>query len=187
MLNKECSNLIKSDFLRYGKSNFSALGFLSIFYSHPNFRIMVMHRLANTYSKKHLLGFMARLWYRQLKAKYGMQIRLKAKIGPGFLLNHWGPMNIGHGIKIGKNCNVSQGVTLGNISRGRKKGRPTIGNEVWIGSHAVVVGKIKIGNDVLIAPLSFVNFDVPDGSVVVGNPGKIVSQKGSEGYIKNRS
>jgi serine O-acetyltransferase len=46
-----------------------------------------------------------------------------------------------------------------------------------------VVGGITIGNDVLIAPLSFVNFDVPDNAVVAGNPAKIISHKGSEGYV----
>ena len=54
-----------------------------------------------------------------------------------------------------------------------------------MGAHAIVVGKITIGNDALIAPGAYVNFDVPCGSVVLGNPGKIVSQKGSAGYINN--
>lgn len=53
-----------------------------------------------------------------------------------------------------------------------------------IQTNAVVVGGVVIGNDVLIAPNAFVNFDVPDGAIVLGNPGKIIlKDKASEKYI----
>jgi len=185
MLGQECSILIKNDLCRYGKK-FSKAHFLSIFISHPGFRFLVVSRLANYYLRNHLLGFIARLWYRNLRTKYGMQISFKAIIGAGFRLNHWGPMHINQNVTIGKNCNISQGVTIGNVSRGKLQGTPILGDEVWIGANAIIVGKIKIGNNVLIAPLSYVNFDVPDNSVVMGNPAKIVSQGGAGGYIKNR-
>ena len=84
---------------------------------------------------------------------------------------------------LGDNCNIHQGVTIGNVNRGKNIGCPVIGNRVWIGANAVVVGGITIGNDVLIAPLSFVNFDIPDNAVVAGNPAKIINYKGSEGYV----
>ena len=47
---------------------------------------------------------------------------------------------------------------------------PTIGNEVWIGVNATIVGKVTIGDDVLIAPNAFVNCDIPSHCVVFGNP-----------------
>lgn len=53
-------------------------------------------------------------------------------------------------------------------------GSPTVGNNVVVQTNAVIVGKINIGNDVLIAPNAFVNFDLPDGSIVIGNPAKII-------------
>lgn len=77
-------------------------------------------------------------------------------------------------VKIGSNCNILTGVTIGTTTRGAKAGIPTIGNNVWIGPNAVIVGKITIGDDVLIAGNAFVNFDVPSHSIVVGNPGKII-------------
>ena len=65
-----------------------------------------------------------------------------------------------------------------------KKGRPTIGDNVWIGAGTIIVGKIHIGDDVLIAPNSFVNFDVADHSIVIGNPGKIIpKQNPTRDYI----
>lgn len=57
--------------------------------------------------------------------------------------------------------------------RGSRGGTPIIGDKVYIASGVAIVGKVKIGNNVLIAANSFVNFDVPNNSVVVGN--KIVS------------
>jgi len=85
-------------------------------------------------------------------------------------------------VKIGRNCNISHSVTIGRSYRGGVIGRPTIGDYVWIGSGAVIVGKVMIGNNVLIAPNSFVNFDVPDNSLVIGNPGKIFPK---ENPVKN--
>lgn len=58
---------------------------------------------------------------------------------------------------------------------------------MWIGTNAVVVGKITIGDDVLIAPGAFVNFDVSPHSIVVGNPAKIISRENAtEKYIENQ-
>lgn len=82
---------------------------------------------------------------------------------------------------------MSKGVTIGKTNRGNRQGVPIIGNDVWIGTNAVLVGKIKIGNDVLIAPNSYVNIDIPDHSIVIGNPCKIINQmNATEGYITNR-
>lgn len=59
---------------------------------------------------------------------------------------------------------------IGEENRGKRKGAPTIGDCVWIGPNAVIVGNIQIGDDVLIAPNAFVNKDVPSHSIVYGNP-----------------
>lgn len=48
--------------------------------------------------------------------------------------------------------------------------KAVIGDEVWIGINSTIVGNVKIGNDVLISPNSFVNCDIPDHSIVFGNP-----------------
>ncbi|MFY7814664.1 MAG: serine acetyltransferase, partial [Chryseobacterium taeanense] len=52
-----------------------------------------------------------------------------------------------------------------------------IGNNVWIGTNAVIVGGIVIEDDVLIAPGAYVNFNVPNNSIVIGNPGKIIPKE----------
>ena len=85
-----------------------------------------------------------------------------------------------------ENCNISHGVTIGQANRGKLRGCPVIGNKVWIGTGAVIVGKISIGSNVLIAPNSYVNFDVPDNSIVFGNPGRIIPKaNATDSYINS--
>lgn len=90
--------------------------------------------------------------------------------------------------QLGRNCNIHKGVTIGQENRGERKGCPTIGDEVWIGINTTIVGNIKIGNDVLIAPNLYVNCDIPDHSVVFGNPCIIKhKENATEGYINNKA
>ena len=86
---------------------------------------------------------------------------------------------------IGKNCNISQGVTLGQANRGRNKGYPILGDNIYIGPGAKIVGAVKIGNNVAIGANCVVTRDIPDNSVVVGIPGKVISQEGAKGYVNN--
>lgn len=82
---------------------------------------------------------------------------------------------------------MAQGVTIGQQNRGKLQGFPTIGDEVWIGANAVIVGGITIGNNVLVAPNAYVNFDVPAHSVVMGNPATIYSsERATEAYINHK-
>ena len=122
-----------------------------------------------------------------LSRKTHIQIELGTKIGEGFYIGHLGRVIINEDAVIGKNCNIATGVTIGQTNRGPRKGAPTIGDSCWIGTNAVIVGNIAIGSDVLIAPLAYVNFDVPDHSIVIGNPGRIIPRENAtEGYVENR-
>lgn len=78
-------------------------------------------------------------------------------------------------------------MTLGQENRGVRKGAPTIGDEVWIGINSTIVGNVAIGNDVLIAPNTYINRDIPDHSVVFGNPCIIKHKsKATEDYINRK-
>ena len=152
----------------------------------PGFRYTYLLRLASIYNKKTIKGIIYRYLLRIYSIKYGIQIYPSTKIGKGLYIGHWGTIIVNHNAKIGENCNLSSGVTIGQTNRGEKQGCPTIGNKVWIGTNAVIVGKINIGNNVMIAPNGFVNFDVPDNSIVVGNPGNIIRKENpTKGYIEN--
>lgn len=111
-----------------------------------------------------------RYFFRKTAEKHGIEIDPGTKIGSGLYFGHPYNITINPGAVIGKNCNIHKGVVIGQENRGKRKGIPTIGNNVWIGINAAVVGNIKIGDDVLIAPNTYVNCDVPSHSVVFGNP-----------------
>lgn len=115
---------------------------------------------------------------------YGFQIYIPEKVGKGFYVGHHGTIVINAKTIIGDNCNVTHNVTIGQISFGKNKGTPIIGNKVWRGTGCVIVCGINIGSNVLIAPNSYVNFDVPDNSFVIANTAKIVRKDyPTENYI----
>lgn len=129
----------------------------------------------------------ALLMYNHYTYKFGIGIPFLTEIGSGFFIGHFGCIFVYPDSKIGKNCNLSQGVTIGVSNRGEKKGCPTIGNNVYIGPGVKIFGAISIGNNVAIGANCVVTKDVPDNAVVVGIPGKVISYKGSEGYIDHTS
>lgn len=108
----------------------------------------------------------------------GIQIPHKTKIGAGLKFSHWGAIVINPSATIGQNFSIGPGCTVGS-AQGKRKGVPTIGNNVIMQTNSIVCGNIKIGNNILIAPGAFVNFNVPDNSIVIGNPGKIIPRESS--------
>lgn len=116
----------------------------------------------------------------------GLEITANQQIRGGLYLAHAYNITINSGAKIGHNCNIHKGVVIGQANRGVRKGCPTIGDNVWIGINSAIVGKISIGDDVLIAPNSFVNVDIPSHSIVFGNPCVIKHRDwATENYINN--
>ena len=119
--------------------------------------------------------------------KTQIQIPARTKIAEGFYIGHTGRVIINPNAVLGKNMNVSTGVTIGIENRGKRKGTPVFDGDCWIGANSVIVGNIRIGEDVMIAPLTVVNFDVPSHSIVIGNPAQIIhKENATEGYIENR-
>ncbi|MFT3682734.1 MAG: serine acetyltransferase [Ferruginibacter sp.] len=175
--------IIKSDLYRYNPAPYSFKGLLRGFRS-QGFTYLFWKRLKDNYGTGHIIGWIARWRLRHFTYKYGFQVG--GKIGGGFYIGHFGTVIVSVNTVIGSNCNISPGVTIGASRRGEKKGAPMLGDFVWIGTNAVIVGAITIGSDVLIAPGAYVNFDVPDHSIVIGNPGRIIPrQHATDGYINN--
>jgi serine O-acetyltransferase len=150
----------------------------------PGFRFIYIFRNLYNCSKYTPKWFLFKFLYRKYTYKYGFQIPIETKIGKGLYIGHFGTIIINKDVVIGNNCNLSPNVIIGQVNRGKFEGTPIIGNKVWIGTGAIIVGKITIGTNVLIAPNAFVNFDIPDNSIVIGNPSKIVpNELATDGYI----
>ena len=166
--------LYKSDMHRYGPKG--AQGYCRKFSYY--FRKVSLCR-------NKLLRLYYRFRFRRLCNKHGIEMYSRTSIGKGLYIGH--PYNITVNVDavLGDNVNLHKGVTIGQENRGVRKGCPTIGNQVWIGINATIVGKITIGDDVLIAPNSYVNCDVPSHSVVLGNPCRIIHRDHATQYYMN--
>lgn len=164
---------IKSDLYRY-TGKISLLIFLRYFLFTPGFRYSVFYRLTHG---SHFFTGKCFWWFFMRLSMYrtGIQIPYQTMIGYGLRISHFGSIIINPLTKIGNNCTLSSGVLIGN-SDGKSKGIPTIGNNVCVQVNAVIVGGITIGDNVLIAPNAFVNFNVPANSIVIGNPAKIIEK-----------
>ena len=75
---------------------------------------------------------------------------------------------------------------MGQANRGKHKGCPVIGNEVYIGPGAKIVGNVTIGNNVAIGANAVVTSDIPNNACVGGVPAKIISMNGAEGYVNRK-
>ncbi len=120
----------------------------------------------------------------RMERKTGINFENNMSIGKGFIIGHWGKIVLNGKAKYGNQFFVTHNVTIGRDIRGKRKGTPTFGDRVVVRTNSTVVGNIHIGNDVLIAPNTFVNFDVPDHSIVIGNPATIHHRdNATEGHL----
>jgi len=132
----------------------------------------------------HLVRYFCRTVQLFTEVFTGISLPAPAQIGPGLLIPHYGPLVINHAAVIGANCFVHHGVTIGASGIGERRGSPKLGDRVFIGANAVVVGPIAVGDDVMIGAGAVVTKSIPDRAIVVGNPAKIVSYRGSFDYVR---
>lgn len=107
-------------------------------------------------------------------AAWGMHIHATANIEGGLYISHPFGILIGS-IKMGEDCNVGQGVTIG-LRPGEEGHLPTIGNRVFIGSGSVVFGGITVADGAAIGPLTVVGRNLPPRCLAIGNPMQIVNR-----------
>lgn len=127
-------------------------------------------------------------WHKQLQKindTTGVGLVDNLSIGKGLIIGHIGRIVLNPNADLSKgHLFLTHGVTIGRDIRGKRKGVPTFGKDVVIRCNSTVTGNISIGDDVLIAPNTFVNFDVPSHSVVIGNPASVHHRDAAtEGHI----
>src|SRR5690606_26231569 len=132
---------------------------------------------------RYLVYPLAYLFLRRFGRSLGIGIPVQVDIGPGFYISHFTGVFVNSNCVIGRNCNLSQGVTLGLANRGPRKGVPTLGDNVYVGPGVKIVGNVHIGNNVAIGANAVVTKDLPDNAVAVGIPARVISFNGSAGYV----
>lgn len=123
------------------------------------------------------------VWSRLVQTVTGICLPGTAKIGPGLRIPHGGTIVLHARTAIGRDCCLTHGVTIGISGSGERRGVPSLGDRVYVGANASIVGPIRVGDDVVVGANSLVNRDVPDHCTVLGVPASVVSQNGSEEYL----
>jgi serine O-acetyltransferase len=113
-----------------------------------------------------------------IEALMQMRLNVQARIGPGLLIAHCGGITLHPDSIIGKRCDLAHHVTLGTRGLGQT-GAPKLGDSVYVGTNAVLIGPITVGYGARIGANSLVNRDVPAGATVIGVPAQIVRQRGT--------
>jgi serine O-acetyltransferase len=112
-----------------------------------------------------------------------ISIDVDAEIGPGFYVGHFVSVRIGPGVRIGRNSSISQMCTLEGIGAFPARNAPVLGERVYIGSGAKVIGPYKVGDGAALCANTVVAGDIPEEGVVMGAPGLVISLRGSGEFI----
>ncbi|MBX9691719.1 MAG: serine O-acetyltransferase [Cyanobacteria bacterium] len=157
---------------------------LEVMLCYPGLHAIVAYRISHEFWSRGNLTF-ARCLSQLARWVTGIEIHPGATIGRRLIIDHGMGVVIGETTIIGDDCFIYQGVTLGagvqarqgEATRGAKR-HPTLGNGVVVGSGAEIQGDIRIGNNVRVASGSIVLKEVPDNSIVVGVPGRVIYKDG---------
>ena len=148
------------------------------FILYPGFQALLFHRIIHWLWKLGL-PFFPRLFSQLSRFLTGLEIHPGATIGKGFFVDHGAGVVIGETTIIGDNCVMFHNVTLGGTGKHKGKRHPTLGKNVLIGTGAILLGPISVGDNVRIGANSFIFMrDVPSNCTVAGVPARIVKRDG---------
>jgi serine O-acetyltransferase len=157
---------------------------LEVLLCYPGLHAILLHRLAHRLWRMRWI-IPARMVSQFNRALTGIEIHPGARIGRRVFIDHGMGVVVGETTIVGDDCVIYQAVTLGAGSDARKgvqtrgkKRHPTLGSGVIVGSGAEIQGPIKVGDNVQVASGSIVLKDVPDNSIVVGVPGRVIYRDG---------
>lgn len=142
------------------------------------YQAVLFHRLAH-WVKARRIPVIGAAVARLNQLLTGVDISPAAEIGPGLRISHGTGLVIGNGVRIGRDCLLLQGVTLGAPSTERLAEMPRIGDRVVIGAGSAVVGNVTVGDDAFVGALVVVSQDVPPNSKVVSKGGVEIRPRSS--------
>lgn len=151
----------------------AARSVLEVVFCYPGLHALWFHRLAH-FLWQRKLRFLARLLSDINRFLTNIEIHPGARIGRRFFIDHGAGVVIGETAEVGDDVLMYQGVVLGGTTLEKKKRHPTIGNNVVMGTGAVALGAITIGDGTRIGAGSVVVKSVPPEATVVGIPARIV-------------
>jgi serine O-acetyltransferase len=148
----------------------------------PGFRAVAIHRFGvwrMQVQPKPLrapLSILYRMLYRKVRNTYGIELPYTVDLGRRVIIEHQGAIVIHGYCRIGNDCIIRQGVTLGNRYLERPLEAPQLGERVNVGAGAKIFGNVQIGDDANIGANAVVLSDVPNMATAVGIPAKILDK-----------
>jgi serine O-acetyltransferase len=170
---------VKADAYRVKGKTPSIGSVLALAFLNRTFRPILTLRLCQ-WGAEHssVLRLLARVLHRFASAKAGIDMPSVVRAGAGLTIVHGWGLVVNRDAIIGSNVTLFNGVVIGRkdriTSNGRVKEYPVIGDDVWIGPQAIIIGGIKIGNGAIVGAGSVVTRDVPAHCVVAGNPARVL-------------
>ena len=159
-----------------GRKKVGSIWILKHWILFPAFKIIAIKRMAED-AKTPLWRNWLRYRMLRMSNKYMISLPIEIAVGGGIMFPHGGPIVINSYAKLGEYVIIHPNVLIGG---NEGQGAPSIGSRGFIGNGAKIIGDIKVEDDVFIAPGSVVVKNIPTGSVVVGNPSRVISQRGAE-------
>ncbi len=123
-----------------------------------------------------ILKLIAFLLFKNIEILTGISLPASARIGKGFYVGHFGGIILHSDAVLGEHCSIGPGVLIGTRGMGNL-GVPILGDNVYVGVGAKLLGGIKIGNNVRIGANAVVLKDVPDDATVVGIPARVITKR----------
>jgi serine O-acetyltransferase len=157
----------------------SAHSWAEVVLCHAPLHAIMLYRVSHWLFARCGLRLLGKLVATFSRALTGVEIHPGARIGRGLFIDHGAGVVIGETVVIGEHCVLFHNVTLGGTGRYHGQRHPMVGDHVYIGTGATVLGPVSIGDHAKIGANAFViNHDVPDDCTVVGTPARIVKLHG---------
>jgi serine acetyltransferase len=160
---------LRADAERFSQGRRFSPAQLVVLLANPGYRALVLLRLQEGCTEK---GWgVGELLLSNLNLLFsGADFRPGAVLGPGTVIRHPQGIVIGSGVRVGSDCVLTHGVTLGlaDIRQGSDGAYPTVGNSVVLGAYSVILGAVHVGDGATVGALTIVTHDVPPSATVVG-------------------
>ncbi len=173
-------DLEKYYLIEYGRTNPRSSKVFRLWVTNFGLHCVACYRLGQfadrMYKLNKLLGLIPKLMYAVLNYLIQMvhHVNIEAiEIGPGFYIGHVGTIYVGP-TKLGSNVSLSHNTTIGIGHAANAVGIPVLGNNIWIGTGAIISGGITIGDNATITSGCVLSRSIPERSLAAGNPGRVV-------------
>lgn len=164
------TQLIREDWQAHGKD-----------WTKPGFRAVAVHRFGIWRMKirRRILRapFSLLYWflYRRVRNHYGIELPYTVVLGRRVIVEHCGAIVVHGNVRIGDDCIIRQGVTIGTRRVDRASEAPELGARVDVGAGAKILGNVRVGEGVEIGANAVVLHDLPPRVTAVGIPARIVA------------